>query len=185
MLGTWIGASFFMVFIQVQSVRSPNMVLNAPMAPAAKMVQTLGLEQTRILLNHFAAEETRHNLYLWEEAQLVLGLVLGFLLIRATQMRLAPVVLCAIMLVFVMFQRFAVTPELVYRGRETDFPPGQTALGPVARVWLLQEVQGGTEIAKLLTGGVLAVYLFTFRTSRRKREEADDLNATYQGRVIR
>jgi len=87
--------------------------------------------------------------------------------------RILPPILCGLMLVLVMFEYFAITPEFTYRGREADFPPGSLAFGAEARVWLLTEVLIAAEGAKLLIGGVLASYLFAYR-SRRKVRKIDD-----------
>ena len=82
--------------------------------------------------------------------------------------------LCVIKLVVVLFQHFGVTPELIYRGREGDFPPGSTAVGTQTRVWALHQVYVGVECVKLLSGAVLGSYLFAFRTRRRRRRTEDD-----------
>ena len=41
--------------------------------------------------------------------------------------------LCGLMLALVLFQ-LAIRPELTFRGRAADFPPGNQALGTQARV---------------------------------------------------
>lgn len=161
-----------MLFIAVQNFRSPSLIMDSPMPPAGQMVKTLGPDQARLLLSHFAAEQTRHYFRLWQRAELVLGVALAGCLVSATQKRLFPLFLCATMLVMVLFQ-FGITPELIYRGREADFPPGNAALGAVARVWALQQVYAGVEAVKLFAGGLLASYLFVFRTSRRSRKEVN------------
>lgn len=158
-----------MSFITVQNLRTPSLVLAAPLDPVAKLVQQVGWEQMTALLRHAAAEQTRHYTALWIEAQLALGLVLLICLAMATQKRIMPLALCGMMLVIVLFQ-MRVAPEIVYQGRGTDFPPGANTVSAMTRFWALQQVFFGTEIVKLLCGGVLASYLFVFRTSRRKQE---------------
>jgi hypothetical protein len=64
-----------------------------------------------------------------------------------------------------------IVPELIYQGRLTDFPPGNKEIEPVARVWAMQQVYIGAEIVKLVTGGVLASFLFFYRTPRRSRKD--------------
>lgn len=162
-----------MSFVSVQNLRTPSLVMTSPPEPVAKLIQQLGWEQVAALLRHAAAEQTRHYTSMWIEAQLPLGLLLLGCLTLATQKRIMPLALCGMMLLIVLFQ-FRVTPELMYQGRETDFPPGSTAVGSVTRFWALQQVYFGAEIVKLLCGGVLASYLFVFRTSRRKEGSAKD-----------
>ncbi len=184
LLGGWIGASLFMAFVEIQNIHSPELVLNQPIAPAARMIQTLGPAQAQLLLRHLAVEQIRRYSSLWEEFQFVLALALGACLFLGTKKRVLPLLLCGVMLALVVFQHIAATPELSYRGRETDFPPGNTALAPMARVWALQQLYAGLEIVKLIAGGVLASYLFAYRTARR-RSSTNTLDHTVHGHVNR
>jgi len=104
---------------------------------------------------------------------MVLALALLACLVLGTQKRKLPLLLCGIMLIVVGFQHFAVTPELAYRGRDADFPPGNTAFGPQARVFAMQQIFGGVEALKLLVGGFLTSYLFVFRSGRRLQQKVD------------
>jgi hypothetical protein len=173
LLGIWIGCSLFMSAVAIENNRSPNLVLNGPIEPAGKMVQALGVDQARLLLSHLAAEQTRLYFSLWEDVEIPLALVLAAFLFLATQRRILPLVLCGLMLALVLFEHFAISPELAYRGRATDFPPGSAAFGAQARVWALNQVYAGLETTKLVVGGVLASYLFFFRTRRYPRKEAE------------
>jgi hypothetical protein len=92
-------------------------------------------------------------------------------------------VLCGLMLALVLFEHFAITPELAYRGRATDFPPGSAVFGAQARVWALGQVYAGLEAVKLVVGGILASYLFVFRTRRRVRKEAGVVDRADHSRV--
>ncbi len=182
LLGAWMGGCLLMGLIQIQNFRSPALVLNNPVAPAAKMIQTLGHDPAQLFLRYLAAQQNRHYSQIWEDIQFPLGLAVGLCLFFATQWRLFPVLLCALMLGLLLFQHFALTPELAFRGPETDFPPGNAAVGPMARVWALQQVYVGVEIAKLIAGGVLAGYLFMLRSSRRRRvRDVDTIDHSYQG----
>jgi hypothetical protein len=169
LLGAWIAGCLFMSFIAVQNLRTPSLVLASPPPPVAKLLQQIGWEEMSALLRHAAAEQTRHYTALWLDSELALGLVLLGCLALATQKRVLPVALCGMMLLIVLFQ-MRVAPEIVYQGRETDFPPGANLVSAMTRFWALQQVYFGAEIVKLLCGGVLASYLFVFRTSRRKQE---------------
>ena len=124
-------------------------------------------DDARLLLRHLAAEQNRLYISLWEDAELPLAFLVGVCLFLATQKRIFPVVFCGLMLALVLFEHFAITPELAYRGRAADFPPGSVALGAQARVWVLSEVYAGVEAVKLVIGGILASYLFAFRARRR------------------
>lgn len=175
-----------MALLDVENFRSPSLVLNSPLPPVSKLIEKNGHDQLSMLLRHLAAEQTRHNYSQWEFAQFALAFAVGGCLFLATQRRIFPLILCAMMLIAVVFQYFAVTPELTFRGRETDFPPGNTAFGPMARVWALQQVYFSIEAVKLLIGALLASYLFVFRArSRRSAKEVDTIDHTQHGHVNR
>jgi hypothetical protein len=167
-----------MVLVALQNLHSADLVLISPSGPVGNMVKALGQDQIALLLHHHAAEQTRNLYHAWEQVQIPLGFMLGIFLYFATQKRALSLVFCGVMLGLVIFQFFAVTPELSYRGRETDFPPGSSADGALVRTLLLYQVMFVTEGLKLVIGGVLASYLFVFRTSRKRsgRRESDTVD---------
>ena len=162
-----------MGFVAIENLRSPNLVLSGPIEAASKIIQSLPPDEVRLLLRHLAAEQNRFYFYVWEQVEIPLALLLGGCLFLATQKRIFPLVLCGLMLVLVLFEHVAITPELAFRGRATDFPPGNAVFGAQARVWALYQVYVGAEAVKLVMGGILASYLFVFRTRRRVRKEVD------------
>jgi hypothetical protein len=166
-LGAWLAGSLVMMFLSVQDSPSAAAVINTSLPQAKKMIDSLGADQAGLLLRHAAAEETRSVLFVWERVEILLGLVLGGCLFLGTQKRAFPIVLCTAMLVLVLFQHFGVASELAYRGRETDFPPGNASVGPIERLRALQAIYYGAELVKLIAGGILASYLFVFHSSRR------------------
>jgi hypothetical protein len=172
LLGIWLGCSVFMGLIAIENLRLPGIAEAAP--------SDFSAEQTRILLRHQAAEQNRLYFYTWEEIELVLGIVLAICLFLGTQKRILPLVLCGLLLLLVMFEHFGLTPELTYRGREADFPPGSALLDTQMRVLMLTQVYAGIEGAKLLVGAVLTSYLFVFRTRQRVRK-VDETVSTRRG----
>jgi len=174
-----------MVFLNVQNLRSASLVLASPLPPVAKLIEKNGYDQISLLLRHLAAEQTRRYYSLWELVQFLLAFAVGGCLFLATERRIFPMLLCASMLITLIFQHFAVTPELAFRGLETDFPPGNTELGPMARLWALQQVYFSVEVIKLLAGAVLASYLFVFRARHRRSKEIDTIDHTYHGHINR
>lgn len=177
LLGLWIGCGALMALLAVGNLHTASRVMASPSPPAAKLIDKLGPDAASLLLNYQAAEQTRDYLPLWENAQFALAVVLGALLYVGTQKKVLPLVLCGAMLLVVLFQHFAVTPELAFRGREADFPPGNTAFGIRTRVLLLSQVYWGAEALKLLMGAVLAFYLFAFRTRKRVRTPSTSIAA--------
>lgn len=179
-----------MAFVVLQNLHSVSALMGSPAVPVAGMIKTLGTDQMTLLLHHHAAEQNRHIMYIWEQAQIALGIVLIGCLYFATQKRLLSLVLCGVMLALVLFQFWAVTPEMTYRGRETDFPPGSTTSGVMVRALLLYQMLVVTEVLKLVIGGILASYLFAFRTSRKRSgrrevETIDDADHRHIDRRVR
>lgn len=179
LLGGWMGCSVFMAFVVLENLHSASLVMTSPVDPVARMIKTLGPDQMELLLRHHAAEQSRNLLYIWEQAQVVLALVLGGCLYFATQKRILSVVLCGVMLILVLFQLTMLTPEVSYRGREMDFPAVTASTNGMMRVLLLYQMLIVSEGLKLVVGGILASYLFAFRTSR-KRSERREIEALPQ-----
>jgi hypothetical protein len=167
-----------MTLVALQNVHSSDLVLTSPIGPVGTMIKALGQDQIMLLLRHHAAEQTRSLYSIWEEAQVGLAVALGICLYFATQKRILSLVLCGVMLTVVLFQLWAITPELSYRGRETDFPPGSATNAATVRTLLLYQVMVASEGLKLVVGGILASYLFVFRTSRKRssRREVDTID---------
>lgn len=173
LLGAWLGCSLFLAVLAFQNVRLAGRLAGGSIPPATQIINAAGPEQAKLLLRHFAWEQNRFYFTNWEMFQMPVAVMLALFLYLTTDRRILPPILCGLMLVLVMFEYFAITPEFIYRGREADFPPGSLAFGAEARVWVLTEVLIGAEAAKLLIGGVLASYLFAYR-SRRKVRKIDD-----------
>ena len=181
-LGAWIGCGLLMAYLILHNMQSPERVTAAPTQPAARLMQRLGQDGTRLLLRYQAMELSRNWLYVWENIQFVLGIVLLVFLQIGTQKRILPLAFCGFMLLLLGIQHFGIGSELTYRGREADFPPGNADLAIQARAWALEQMYAMLEGLKLLIGAVLAGYLLVFRAStrsvrsrsRKKVEAVDD-----------
>jgi hypothetical protein len=169
-LGAWIAGCLFMAAVSILSLRAPNLVMEMPQPAVNQMQKTLGSDNMTLLLRHSASQLSRFLLRRWQQGQVLIGVALGVCLFLGTQRRVFPLLLCGIMLVMVLFQ-YRVTGELLYRGRETDFPPGSNEIGPTTRYLLLQQVYIGAEIMKLIAASILASFLFVFRTRGRRSKE--------------
>lgn len=168
LLGAWIAGTVFLAALSLLSVRAPNIVLAVPHPAAAKITQQIGQENMSMLLRHAAAEQVRFMRKRWELTELALGFALLTCLFLGTERRILPLTLCGIMLLIAAFELSGVTAELAYRGRQTDFPPGNAAVAATTRVLLLEQVYFGAELMKLIAAAILASFLFTFRASRRR-----------------
>ena len=176
LLGAWIGCCVFMDLLALQNLRLAARAINSASPVVADIIRKSGQEQITLLLRHFAAEQYRYYFSTWELIQVPGALLVAAVLYLAAGRRWIPQMLCGLMLALVLFQ-LAIQPELTFRGREADFPPGNQALGTQARVWALSEVWIGAESAKLLIGGLLTVLMFSHKSRRRSRRIEDDLGA--------
>ena len=173
LLGAWISCCLFVDLLALENLRLANGMLNSAIPPALAIIHKTGREEMALLFRYFAVEQYRHYFATWESIQIIGALSLATVLYFAAEKRPLPQILCGLMLAMVLFQ-LAINPEWAYRGREADFPPGSQTLGIQARVWALTEVWIGVESAKLVIGGVLAGYMFTYKSRRRARRPDDE-----------
>lgn len=171
LLGIWLGCSVMMDLITLQTPNLPDQILSNPHPEAQKIIQASKGDGARLLLDHAAREEVRYYTSNWELIQIPLGFLTLGALYFATERRLLANVLAGLMLVVVLFQYFAITPELTYRGREADFPPGSLMPVTVEGVKALTQVYVGVEGLKIVIGGLLASVIFAQRSRRRTRKE--------------
>jgi len=172
LLGAWFACCVFADWMATQNIRLAAQTLDAAIPAASEIIQNAGREEMGGLLHHFAAEQYRLYLSQWGFAQLILILALSPLLYFAAEKRIVPQILCLSIIVLVVFQ-LAILPEWTYRGREADFPPGSLSLATQSRVMALMELWIGVEVVKFMVGGVLAGFLFSYKSRRRARRTTD------------
>jgi hypothetical protein len=171
LLGAWLGGSLMMILIQIENLRFTASVLSTPSDPAAEYIKKTGPQQNvELLMRYQAAEQNRRYSEVWEDTQFGLAVILGGCLFLGTQRRIFPLVFCCLMLLMVIFQHLGVTPELSFRGREADFPPGNASYSVQTRVWALYQVYAWVEGTKLVLGVLLSGYLFIFRARRTRKQ---------------
>ena len=172
LLGAWIAGCVFVDLIALQNVRMAGQMLNAAIPAASEIIQDSGRDEMNSLLHHFAAEQYRSYFSQWEVAQLAIFFTISGVLFFATEKRWLPQLLCAAIVVVVVFQ-LAIHPEWIYRGREADFPPGSLSRTTQSRVSGLNALWTGVEIAKLILGAILSVFVFSYKPRRRPRRTID------------
>jgi hypothetical protein len=171
LLGVWLGGSVLMILTQAANLRFTSSLLLTPSNQAADFMKKTGPQQNvELLMRYQAAEQNRRYSSIWEDTQFGLALILGGCLFLGTQRRIFPQVFCGLMLLMVIFEHVGVTPELAFRGREADFPPGNATYGVQVRVWALDQVYAWVEGAKLVLGVLLSGYLFIFRARRTRKQ---------------
>jgi len=166
--------SLFMAFVATGNFATVDQVLKTPPVEAQKMIQTLGSENARHLLRYLAGEENRGFFETWEVAQLVLGVGLAAFLILGLKQRLTAGLACA-MVILTAFQRFKITPEMIWLGRSIDFITWTADSQARDQFYKLHAAYGILEGVKLLLMLVVAGFLFTMR--RRRSRQRVEVNA--------
>jgi hypothetical protein len=176
LLGAWIAGCLFVDLTALQNLRLAGQMMNTAIPAAAEILQGAPRDKMTDLLHHFASEQYRYYFSVWGWLQLAALLGLAGLLYFATEKRLLPQILCLVIFLLCVFQ-LAIHPELAYRGQEADFPPGSLSVPAEARHLVLLEIWGGVEVVKLLAGGALALFLFSYKSPRRSRRATDAMTA--------
>jgi hypothetical protein len=159
-----MGGSILMLLIQSANQRITEYVLANPSAQSlAFLKKTNPVENVELLMRYQAAEQNRRYSFIWEQAQIGIALLLGACLFFATQRNVFPILFCGLMLLMVIFEHFGISAELAFRGRETDFPPGNFSDSARTGLWALSQILAWVEASKLILGSLLAAYLFVFR----------------------
>jgi hypothetical protein len=160
LVGCLILGSLFMIFVATQNFGTVDRVLAAPPKEAMPMLETLGAENSRLLLRYLAGEENRLFFTSWELAQIGLSTFATAILLLAIKDRLLTGLMGAVLIV-ALFQHFRVTPEMIALGRLVDF--GQAGAAAYGQFWRLHGVYGVLEVAKLALLAIVAVGLLLRR----------------------
>jgi hypothetical protein len=175
--GCLILGNLFMIFVATQNFQTVDRVLATPPPQAAQMFQTLGPDNSRLLLRHLAGEENRLFFVTWELAAIGLGIALTAILLFTMRSGLLAG-LAGGMVIITLFQHFRVTPEMISLGRLIDF--GSGAGSPAySQFWRLHGLYGVLEVVKLALLIVVAAILLFGR--RRKPTEPIELNPVEPG----
>jgi hypothetical protein len=168
--GCLILGSLFMIFVATQNFQTVDRVLASPPPEAVQMFQTLGPDNSRLLLRYLAGEENRLFFVAWELAEIALGLALTAILLFAIRSGLLAG-LAGGMVIIALFQHFRVTPEMISLGRLIDFGAG--AGSPAYnQFWRLHGLYGALEVVKLVLLIVVAGFLL-FGSRKRAAIESE------------
>jgi hypothetical protein len=156
-----------MIFVATQNFQTVDRVLASPPQEAAQMFQTLGPENSRLLLRYLAGEQNQLFFAVWEWAQIVLGIALTAILVFNLRRRLLAG-LAGGMVFIAVFQHFGVTPQMITLGRLIEFRTGTGSVANSQFLWL-HGLYGVLEVVKLVGVMVVAVGLFFWSAQARGR----------------
>lgn len=176
-----------MILLQVANLRFTSSLLSTPSDQAAAFMKKSGSPQDySLILKYQAAEQNRRYADIWEDVQFALGLILAGTLFLGTQRRAFPMIICGLMLIMLIFEHVGVTPEIAFRGRITDFPPGSASTDSLVRMYAIGQVYAWVEGAKLVFGILLSGYLFIFRARRSaSRRSTDPTEESHRSPIMR
>jgi hypothetical protein len=159
--GCLILGSLFMIFVATQNFHTVDRVLASPPPEAAQMFQTLGPDNSRLLLRYMAGEDNRMFFVTWELALIVLGVALTAILLFVLRSGLLAG-MAGGMVIIALFQHFRVTPEMITLGRMIDFGAGAGSAA-YSQFWRLHGLYGVLEVVKLALVIVVAGFLLLGR----------------------
>lgn len=134
-MGLWLMGAVAMAIVATQNFWTVNRLLKAESNSAfVADVEKLGYDEAHDLLYFFSSEMNRLYFQYWNLAQLAIGILGLWLVVRTPDATKAKWGIVA-MLGIVLFLTAVITPEMVNLGRELDFvprdplPPGMRTFG--------------------------------------------------------
>jgi hypothetical protein len=183
LLGIWLAGSGAMYVVATQNLRSADRILDAPPPVAREITEQLGRDESRMLLRYQAAEQNRWYFRSWERTQLALGVLLLLVILLAVtgKKHLAP--LTFFMLILVMVQHWAITPEVIRLGEQIDFLPPSEPSAERTRFWSFHHAYSGLEVLKLGIGFLVFAKLLSKSTRKsHKRDRVDHSDHSHVNR---
>lgn len=171
LVGAWLSGSLLMMMVATQNFRGVDRLLEAPSAPAAGLLKTLG-DNARPLLRYQISELNRWYFRTWERIQLVLGLLLLAVLFFWAEGRPPMLLLAGLSLLLTAVAHWLLTPEIIRLGRNIDFVPATLFSEDRNRFWGFHTTYSVIEAVKLAMGATLAGMLLR---KRRRRQTADEI----------
>jgi hypothetical protein len=164
-----------MDMVATQNFRSVDRLLAKPAPPAAEQLEKLGPAAARVLLRHQVSEQNRWYFETWGLAEtLMAAAVLVILLFGSTEKNFT-LLICLLMLLIAILQRFALTPQIVFLGRIVDWVPVDQPSPERSRFWMLHRAFVGLELLNWLLGFFLTAKLL-FRSRRRGKGDEVELS---------
>lgn len=168
LLGAWLAASIFMTWVATHNLQGVDSLLNTNSAQAQRHLRDMGHDKARVLMRFQASELNRYYFGTWETFQVVLGIVLVFVLLFATNGNRVMMTLAVGMLAIVVIQKLTVTPPIIELGCGLDFAAdGQMQVERQA-FWNYHNFYSAMELIKLALGVGLAARLILAGSSGRR-----------------
>ena len=150
-VGAWLGATIFMWSVATQNFHIVDRLLASPTPALQAHIAALSPGEARLLMRYQASEVNRLFFDRWGWAQILLGSIFLWLVLRSSADRHLRAVAVLMLLIAVALQ-LGVVPETIRLGRVLDFavrnpPPPETAL-----FWRLHAAYTTLDMVKFLLG---------------------------------
>jgi hypothetical protein len=163
-----------MDMVATQNFQSVDRLLAKPAAPAAQQLARLGPDAARVLLRHQVSEQNRWYFETWGLIETGIGAAVLLVMLFGSTEKNVSLLLCLLMLLIAIVQRFALTPQMVFLGRIVDWIPIDQPSPERSRFWLLHNAFVGLDLLNWVLGLLLTAKLL-FRGRRRGGEKDAEL----------
>jgi hypothetical protein len=148
-LGSWLGASLFMIGVATRNFRMVDSLIANPSAGLRERLERFGEAEVRLILRHQASELNQLYFSTFEVAELFCAVLLAVVAFRSLGesrlLKLAALLLGALLVV----EHFVLTPEIARLGRLADFRMLQPGSPEYGRFWTYHGAYSTLELAKI------------------------------------
>jgi hypothetical protein len=149
----------FMDITAIANFRAVERFLADPGIPSAEVIHNAGQDKARILLRRAAGESNGWLFEQWEWIQLIVGLALLLVLLFGERPPKIPMALVVIMMILVMVERFALTPNVMRLGRIVEFLPADPKLPDRVSFHFYHTAYTALDLVKLTASFAIAAIL--------------------------
>ena len=168
----WLAGGLVITWLVNENSRLVDRLLLQGDPAATLRIKVLGPSETTALLRYEAAELTRHELQLWDSAQIGFGAFFLFFLLFGTSEGKFALALSLVLFLCTLVQRFILWPEMVGLGKVTDFLPPSAGQGYRVRFMVMESAYFGVEIGKWVVIAALAAILIGRGRARRSSDRS-------------
>ncbi|MEZ5355151.1 MAG: hypothetical protein R2762_21165 [Bryobacteraceae bacterium] len=181
LLGIWIAGSVLVAWVATNNLKTVEPHARSTVRRVEEKVHRAGgAERVSALLKYHSAELNRDYFEGWELFQLGMGLLLGLVLLFATNGNKVVLGAWALMYLMVVVQHLALTPRIIDVGRGLDLAGMDEFLDERRIFSRLHAAYGWTEITKGVGALVLGLRLLWSSKPasgrRRRRRDLDEVN---------
>jgi hypothetical protein len=175
-LGMWLAGGLLFTWLVNENAYTVDRLLVQADPAATLRIKVLGASETGLLLRYEASELTRHEMQLWQLAQIALGgFFLLFLLFGTSEGKFS-LMLALVLLICVLVQTLLIAPEIASLGKVTDFLPPTAGSGYRSRLLVMQSAYFAVEIGKWVVMVVLGAILVGRGRGSRSEKSWDKFN---------